>query len=86
MAFPRLFSVGLQGEIKRHGVRIASLVKLLLRAQTDAVDRKGWAKLNDAMGKMDRMQANLELHAERFGVKIKKKAGSNSAKRRRTVG
>ena len=81
-----LFSVELQGEIKRHGVRIASLVKLLLRAQTDAVDRKGWAKLNDAMGKMDRMQANLELHAERFGVKIKKqKGGSNSAKRRRVV-
>ena len=64
------FSEALQSAVNTHGNRIQSLVKMLLRAQTDKVAKGAWQKLDSAMRQVRAMQETMEAHARKFGVSL----------------
>ena len=61
-------------EVSRLAARIASVIKLLLRAKSEAPTRSGWKKLARAMDSIEMMHRDLEESAAKFGVVLKSKS------------
>ena len=77
------YSADLQVDVKKHNGRLASLVKLLLRANAEPIQSAEVKKLVDATNHVRAMDEALRGHAANFGIKVKGGKKEGSAKRRK---
>ena len=76
------FTNDLQAEVKKQGTRLAAIVKLLLRASTEQVDKTEYKKCEKAMLTIETREENIRKPCERHGVKFKSTKATQNKRRK----